>query len=386
MPWYARVLTAIQTAAVPLTLTQATNLALLTSAILAKRTLCLSELARAYPSPETRRVQRPKHDLLHRLKRVWRFVSNARVDPVVVQTAFIPHTLARLGRVRWVGLAMDWTMFDTTLPTGQRMRYQVLRLAIPRRGRALPLLQVAYDRQGWKHEVISQNQAEEAALAGVRHEFPTAVRPVVLADRGFARASFLPWLQKRGVDYVVRIDKGTSMTEADGRRGKLGSEALEPGQLQWAPGVRYGLYHDRPRDLIINVALCWRLPKAQQRNPRRHPPKDPWYLATSLASASCAVAWYGQRGWIEQSFKDSKSRFGLAAVQVGTPERLNRLLMALTLALAWLTLAALPEVRAVPAHWAAHVAQFRRISLIGLALAWLDERQELPLACLPACS
>lgn len=56
-----------------------TNLALLVSAILKKQTLCLSELARAYhPTPEKRRVPAPKHDLLHRVKRLWRFTDNER--------------------------------------------------------------------------------------------------------------------------------------------------------------------------------------------------------------------------------------------------------------------------------------------------------------------
>ena len=59
MPWYPRVLAAVRAAAPFLAPTQATNLALLTSAILAKRTLCLSELARAYPAPVERRVARP---------------------------------------------------------------------------------------------------------------------------------------------------------------------------------------------------------------------------------------------------------------------------------------------------------------------------------------
>ena len=45
MPWYCRVLSAINTAMPFLALTQKTNLALLVSAILKKRTLCLSELA-----------------------------------------------------------------------------------------------------------------------------------------------------------------------------------------------------------------------------------------------------------------------------------------------------------------------------------------------------
>src|SRR3954465_2930070 len=89
--------------------TQKTNLALLVSAILKKRTLCLSELARAYPTPDERRVAAPKHDLLHRLKRLWRFTGNERVDALETQMAFVPHLVARLGFPRWLGLAIDWT-------------------------------------------------------------------------------------------------------------------------------------------------------------------------------------------------------------------------------------------------------------------------------------
>src|SRR5919112_4375020 len=99
MRWYPRVHGAIQAVVPFLAPTQATNLALLVSAILAKRTLCLSELARAYPTPARRRVAAPRHDLLHRLKRRWRFTANGRLDAQAVQTALIPPTLARLGRL-----------------------------------------------------------------------------------------------------------------------------------------------------------------------------------------------------------------------------------------------------------------------------------------------
>ena len=125
MPWYYRVKTAINAAVPFLARTQKTNLALLVSAILKKRTLCLSELARAYPTPKERRVATPKHCLLHRLKRLWRFANNGRVDALAVQLAFVPHTIARLGFPRLVGLAIDWTMFDAVLPSGERVRYQV---------------------------------------------------------------------------------------------------------------------------------------------------------------------------------------------------------------------------------------------------------------------
>lgn len=382
MPWYSRIQSAINTALPELLLTQKVNLALLVSAILKKQTLCLSELARAYPVPAERRVESPKHCLLHRLKRLWRFTANERVNAREVQLALVSHTIFRLGYPRLLGLAIDWTFFDTTLPLGVRIRYQVLRIAIPRKGRALPLLQLAYDRDCLPGD-RSQNQLEQDALLAVVGALPEGVRPVVLADRGFGRASFIRWLQREDLDYVVRIKKGSCITEEDGHRWKLGEEGLKPGQMRFVHGVRYGLYHGRARDLFINVALCWRIPKSKKRDPRREAPAEPWYLATSLGGAKAAVSWYWQRGWIEQSFKDSKGRFGLGEVRVGSPERLSRLLSALTIALSWLTLAALPEIGALPKGFHAAVSQRGRASVISLALALLDELGNLPQSCLP---
>lgn len=129
MPWYCRVLSAINTTMPFLVVTQKINLALLISAILKKQTLCLSELAWAYPTPKERRVEAPKHCLLHRLKRLWRFIDNERIDAMEVQLALVKYTIARLGHSRWLGLVIDWTMFDTILPSGEKIRYQVLRIA-----------------------------------------------------------------------------------------------------------------------------------------------------------------------------------------------------------------------------------------------------------------
>jgi hypothetical protein len=49
----------------------------------------------------------------------------------------------------------------------------------------------------------------------------------------------------------------------------------------------------------------------------------------------------------EESFKDNKSRSGLAGVRAGSSERLSRLLMAPTIALSWLTLIAVRGVEPV---------------------------------------
>jgi hypothetical protein len=379
--WYYRVLSAINVAMPFLVPTQKTNLALLVSAILKKQTLCLSELARAYPTPKERRVSSPKHDLLHRLKRLWRFTDNERVGALEVQMALVPHTIACLGFPRLLGLAIDWTMFDTTLPSGERMRYQVLRIAVPRKGRALPLLQLAYDRDNLSPNK-SQNQIEQDALLAVVRALPMSVRPVILADRGFHRAGFLAWLERHRLDYVVRLKKGSCITEAGGNRTwKLGEEGLKPGELRFVGGVRYGLYHGRPRELMINIALCWKVAKSRAKKP-----KEPWYLATTFEDAKSATNWYWQRGWIEQSFRDAKSRFGLKRVRVGSPERLSRLLMASTIALSWLTLMGLPESGLLPEGFRAALSAWGRASVISMALSLLEKLGNIPLCCLPRTS
>jgi hypothetical protein len=327
-------------------------------------------------------ARRKLPELIWNVRRLDRFLSNPRVDAVTVQCAFIPSTLARLGYPRWVGLAVDWTMWDSRDLHGQKVRYQLLRIAIPRRGRALPLLQVVYNRDALPAGQ-SQNQLEEAAILAVVRALPLGVRPVVLADRGFARASLLTWLDQHGLDYVIRIDRGTVISPAEGPGWKLGSETLAPGALQWHPQVRYGLYHGRPQNVWCNLVCVWRTTARQPRRRGHRPPQEPWYLATSGGSGAAAVAWYRQRWWVEPSFRDTKGQFGLAATQVGSAERLGRLVVGLTLALAWLTLAVLPEVRAKPADWGVAVAQWGQASLIKLALELFDRLGRLPPACLP---
>src|SRR5262245_23278531 len=211
---YARALAAVTACCPTLLPTQAANLALLVSAIVTRRTLVLTDLARAYPTPTVRRVPVPKHDLLHRLKRLWRFVDNGRVDAVALQAAAIPYALAGLGLGRRVGLAIDWTLFDVVTPAGRRVHYQVLRIAVPWDGRAVPLLQLAADH----HHIPagqSQNAIEERALWAVLGALPPGCRPVVLADRGFARGALFAALRGRGVDFVVRVRRGTWLTEPD---------------------------------------------------------------------------------------------------------------------------------------------------------------------------
>ena len=111
--------------------------------------------------------------------------------------------------------------------------------AVCYRKRGLPLL-------GWAttHEEMnpSQNRREEAFIARLLRNLPDAIRPMLLADRGFGRASLLRWLQEmprhtgRTVDYVVRLKGNVHIQTADGYQGLLRKYPLRPGPLCFCLG------------------------------------------------------------------------------------------------------------------------------------------------------
>ena len=87
-----------------------------------------------------------------------------------------------------------------------------------------------------------------------------------------------------------------------------------------AEEVRYGLYHGRPRELLTNVALCWRVSKSRAKDPRRAPKEPGTWLRVSKCQEGRRLVL--AEGMDRAAFKDSKGRFGLARVRVGCPERL----------------------------------------------------------------
>lgn len=117
-------------------MSQSTNLALLISAILHNRTFNSRTWPEPIQSSNERRGENSKHDLLHRLKRLNRFLGSGRVDDIAVQTDLISHTLAHPGAPLHLGLAMVWAIFNRLIPKGKRGRYQALRITVPRRSLA----------------------------------------------------------------------------------------------------------------------------------------------------------------------------------------------------------------------------------------------------------
>jgi len=284
----------------------------------------------------------------HAIKRVWRFIANDRIEPVEV----MPVVMNRLWRkkLKWHGRQPDrrplLVSFDWTKVRG----CFVLMAAVVVEGRALPLCWESYRD---KVQGKSQNALEEAMLLRIQAALPTGVRLVILADRGFGRASLIAACQKLGLDYLIRI-KGDVMVHCPGGdyyRGRLQHYPIQRGQCRsWRQA-------DYRSDRVVSTNLIVRWAKGLAKD------KDqPWYLATSLPVGRGAARklsdLYRLRFDIEELFRDAKNEhlgWSLAKTRIARPDRLDRLI--LIAALAYLLLMALGlwcRLNLPPRQWASN--------------------------------
>ena len=309
MSWYHRIATFLNDALPQVRATRRTNLALLTVAILERRALAI--LVRAW------HVQLP-YSHHQRKKRLFRFLTNIGFDTMVVQTALM-GPISQAAKLRGLTpIMIDWS------DLGQRRNG--LFAAVCFRGRGLPLLSWVSTPEELDP---SQNRVEEFFISRLLRHLPITIRPLLLADRGFGRASLIRFVQQMPrhtgypVDYVIRL-RGDVVVQGTHYRGRLRDYRLPKGRILFWPRTLYR----SDGAVVINLVLYWA---------RGH--REPWYLATSLADPRQAVRMYRKRMQPEQYFKDGKQRFGLNRSTVTTTGRLQRLLVGLLLACCLLILA-----------------------------------------------
>ena len=304
MSWYHRIATFLDYSLPQLRATRRTNLALLTVAILERRALAISVLVRAW------RVELP-YSHHQRKKRLFRFLSNTGFDSVAVQTALLGPICPAARLKGLTPIMIDWS----DLGQGRNGLFA----AVCFRGRGLPLL-------SWVATPAelnpSQNRVEEFFIGRLLRHLPTNIRPLLLADRGFGRASLIQLVQQMPnhtgypVDYVIRL-RGDVVVQSTDYRGRLRDYPLRKGRINFWPQTLYR----SDGVAVINLIRYWA---------RGH--REPWYLATSLTDPHQAVRMYRKRMQPEQYFRDGKQRFGLNRSTVTTTHRLQRLLVGVLLA------------------------------------------------------
>ena len=269
------------------------------------RCLCLAELARCFHSTT---------DFRHNLKRVWRFVSNDRINTRIAKEVVARRLVRQLHHrldlqpKQYLEIIIDWT---TVWP------YVVLEALIPLDGRAVPVLSWAALRGSLS---CRQNTLEMEFLASLRRCLPKPWRVVIVADRGFQRTELLRFIKGLGFSFVIRV-KGDAWIKSGRFEGKLRDYPLSIGQCF---KLREVAYHKSKRYGLKLVLNCEKI-KGKACS---------WLLATDLGlSAGQVVKIYERRFWCEESFRDQKQEFELEGVRVKRAERLENLILALAIVL-----------------------------------------------------
>jgi len=247
----------------------------------------------------------------HRIKRVDRFLGNEQVEIDAINEAIFHQCRPRDESV--VVLA-DWT---------DRYRFQTLTLALPRDGRAIPFYSISVEKgDGSGAHKGLMIEAEADAMEALSTMCEDAIKPIIIADRGFGNTRWLSDIQSRGWYFVQRISRDLYL-EVEEYTGH-GYELKIP---------RGRLPHDWGRGTMTNKFFGpLRLVTVHDREAN-----EPWFLVSNLddKTAKGIVQLYKKRMWIEAMFRDLKNRnwgLGMDNVKLTQPGRVDRHFLILSLA------------------------------------------------------
>src|SRR5512143_370026 len=286
----------LQTALPTLRKTVLNKLALAVGAMIEAQTPNTSELANVLPVPTEQQAVREQ----------WlrRLLKNPLLQSPVILEPFARTVLREAARN---GQMVILSLNQTDLGD----RFAVLMLAVQVGDRSLPL--------AWQVEAGAANfgfAGQQILLERVRAWLPTGAAVLLLGDRFYPSAELFAWVQRYGWRYRLRL-KGnltvdTGLSEATtGELARGVSERYLPNVRLFTGGVptNLGILHEAGHEA-------------------------PWIIAMDCQPTEAAVRDYGARWAIEPLFSDFKSRgFQLEDTQRRAPERLDRLILIMTLAM-----------------------------------------------------
>lgn len=261
------------------------------------RSALMSEIAREIPVASKYK---------HRLKRLWRFVSNPRVKTGYLQSLWCKWAVNTFMPGKYVTVALDWTELPGNI--------QLLMAAIPYAGRAIPILWVNTTYRAFKD---SQNRIEERLITTLTQIIPQDKRIILVADRGFGRASLVNFLIKLNILFVLRVKADVIIKTNKGKKINLRRFKIKVNQVKWFGGISY-----REDGCVekVNLAVTLAEPKAGCD-------PDSWILVTNLRKAQTAISNYKLRFDIEEWFKDLKHQLGLDQLQTKNLGRVRKIVL-----------------------------------------------------------
>ena len=232
-------------------------------------------------------------------------------NPLLSSPALLaPWARQRLAEASGQGQTVVLSLDQTDLGD----RFAVLMLGLVMGDRALPL--------AWAVEAGPANlgfDAQETLLERVRGWLPAGAEVLLLADRFYPSTDLVEWLRRHGWHYRLRLKGNLSVDPGFG-------DIVTTGDLAQGVTARY-----LPDVRLFGSSIPTHLGILQEAG---HP--EPWIIAMDCAPNRAAVRDYACRWGIEPLFSDFKSRgFNLEDTQLRAPDRLDRLLVIMALAMHW---------------------------------------------------
>jgi hypothetical protein len=234
-----------------------------------------------------------------------RFLSNPLIVPATVMCGFIPEIVAMAGsHGKTVVLSMDQSKIADD--------FECLMISLRVGERAIPVC--------WKVKETSggigfdeQKPLLDAAFAMM----PEGIPILLAGDRFYGTAALIRWCQEHGWQYRLRLRDNLILRHEDGE--------ITTGEAAKAQMTS-----------LLNAALNESGVKTHIGILHEKGHKEPWIIAMSDTPSKGKVLDYGMRWSIEPMFSDFKSRgFGITKTQLQHADRIERLILVLTIALYW---------------------------------------------------
>jgi hypothetical protein len=273
------------------------GLCLLSALMLEVRTSNLMELSAALP-----------RDIAHadeRYRYIERLLANPHIDADAVSAAYIGEIFERLSaQGQTIVLMMDQSHINDM--------NEVLMVSAGLRERAIPVAWRVRSTQGGIGFRVQKD-----LLEAVRIMLPAGAKVMLAADRFYGTAALIEWCQAAGWDYRIRLKGNLTLTHEGGEMTTGEAVTRMPDGLRnaelYGSGVRtnVGILHEKGH-------------------------KEPWIIAMNAVPGPHTTLDYSLRWGIEPMFSDFKSRgFGLMQSQIQRPERLERLILIMAIAMHW---------------------------------------------------
>ena len=250
-------------------------------------------------------IPRTKCDEKSRERYISRFLANKLICPLSVMGGFIPELIEMAGsNGKTVILSLD----QSKISDG----FECLMISLRVGERAIPVAWRVIETCG-----AIGFDSQESLLEDTNTMIPKGISILLAGDRFYGTSALINWCQKQGWQYRIRL-KGNLIFQHE--RGEItGSQAVDLKIMS----LENAIFNNT--SVSTNIGIL-------------HEPehKETWIIAMDCKPSKYKILDYGMRWGIECLFSDFKSRgFGITKTQLKHSERIERLILVLTIALYW---------------------------------------------------